>query len=184
MAEESSYWRKCSSCKKPIRFGKNYWVCSVSTCNRKRSALVFCSVPCWDAHLPIMNHREASTIERTAPSQQENNSTPTAATPPAASKGSAGTTPRANPTQGTSNNNEILVVASKVKDYIKEQSGMNTAASALEALSDRIRQLSNVGIENAKADERKTVMARDIGGIASRAPAQPSSGVVIRRRPG
>jgi hypothetical protein len=58
MSAESG-WRRCSSCKKEIGFTATYWVCNVSTCNRKRTGLVFCTTSCWDVHLPLMNHREA-----------------------------------------------------------------------------------------------------------------------------
>lgn len=64
-------WKKCNSCKKPIPFKAVYWVCNVSTCNRKRTGMSFCSVSCWDAHLPLMNHREAWAEERRAPSAEE-----------------------------------------------------------------------------------------------------------------
>jgi hypothetical protein len=57
--DASDAWRRCNSCKKPIAFGVRYWVCNVSTCNRKRTGLVFCNVSCWDAHLPLMNHRDS-----------------------------------------------------------------------------------------------------------------------------
>lgn len=67
MTNGPKVWRECSTCKKPIRSGQKYWVCSVSTCNRKRSSYVFCSVDCWDAHLPFANHREAWAVEETAP---------------------------------------------------------------------------------------------------------------------
>lgn len=60
-------WRRCSACKQSIELGSAYWVCSVSTCNRKRTALVFCSVTCWEVHLPAANHRQAWAEERTAP---------------------------------------------------------------------------------------------------------------------
>lgn len=66
-----TFWRKCSSCKKPIDYKANYWVCNVSTCNRKRTGLVFCDVSCWDAHVPMMNHRESWAEERKAPSKEE-----------------------------------------------------------------------------------------------------------------
>jgi hypothetical protein len=65
------HWRKCNSCKKPIAYLATYWVCNVSTCNRKRTGLVFCEVSCWDAHLPMMNHRESWAEERTAPTFEE-----------------------------------------------------------------------------------------------------------------
>ena len=64
-------WRRCSSCKKPIAFKALYWVCNVSTCTRKRTGLVFCTVSCWDAHVPQMNHRESWAEERKAPLREE-----------------------------------------------------------------------------------------------------------------
>jgi hypothetical protein len=65
------HWRRCNSCKKPIAYGATYYVCNVSTCNRKRTGLVFCEVSCWDAHVPGMNHRESWAEERHAPSLAE-----------------------------------------------------------------------------------------------------------------
>jgi hypothetical protein len=64
-------WRRCSSCKKSIPFKALYWVCNVSTCNRKRTGLAFCTVSCWDAHLGFANHRESWAEERTAPTEEE-----------------------------------------------------------------------------------------------------------------
>jgi hypothetical protein len=64
-------WKKCSSCKKPIAYGQAYWVCNVSTCNRKRTGLAFCEVSCWDAHVPLLNHRESWAEERIAPTFEE-----------------------------------------------------------------------------------------------------------------
>lgn len=65
------FWRRCNSCKKPIAYRGLYWVCNVSTCNRKRTGLVFCDVSCWDAHVPMMNHRESWAEERKAPTYDE-----------------------------------------------------------------------------------------------------------------
>lgn len=59
--------------------------------------------------------------------------------------------------------NEVLVVASKVKSYIRARSGMNTSGTVLDALSNKLRQLCDEAIERAKADGRKTVMDRDFG---------------------
>lgn len=58
---------------------------------------------------------------------------------------------------------EILVVTSKVKKFIKEKGGCNTSSETVEVLSKAIEQLCLRGIESAKSDGRKTVMARDIG---------------------
>ncbi len=57
--------------------------------------------------------------------------------------------------------NEILVVASKIKKYVRSVAGMSTSANVLPKLSDTIRSLCNQAIENARADGRKTVMDRD-----------------------
>jgi histone H3/H4 len=57
---------------------------------------------------------------------------------------------------------EILVVVSKVKAYIKEKSGgMNTSGSVAEALSRAVCKMCDEAIEKAKRDGRKTVMDRD-----------------------
>jgi len=55
----------------------------------------------------------------------------------------------------------ILVVASKVKNYIKDKSEMNTSAKVMEALTQKVSGLCDQAIENAKREGRKTVMDRD-----------------------
>lgn len=60
-------WSKCNICKKPIPFGGAYVKCTVSTCNRKRLQLIFCSHECWDAHNPDFNHRDPGYTEHVAP---------------------------------------------------------------------------------------------------------------------
>jgi histone H3/H4 len=57
---------------------------------------------------------------------------------------------------------DILVVASKVKKFIREKSGMNTSAEILEELSRKVEQLCLEAVEKAKADGRKTVKGRDL----------------------
>ena len=61
-----------------------------------------------------------------------------------------------------SEDKEILVIASKVKQYIRSRSDMNTSANVMAVLSDRIRALCDEAIENARRDKRKTVKDRDI----------------------
>jgi histone H3/H4 len=56
-----------------------------------------------------------------------------------------------------------LVVASKVKNYIREKSGMNTSASTIEALSEKVRHICDQAIAHAQHAKRKTVMDKDIG---------------------
>lgn len=57
---------------------------------------------------------------------------------------------------------EVLVVTSKVKKYIKQQGNCNTSADTIAVLSKAVEELCRKGMETAKADGRKTVMARDI----------------------
>ncbi len=61
----------------------------------------------------------------------------------------------------TTGGGEVLVVASKLKNYIREKSGMNTSAAVLDALSAKVRALCDQAIDNAKREGRKTVMDRD-----------------------
>lgn len=65
------------------------------------------------------------------------------------------------PSSEASDNDEILIVASKLKAYIKEKYDMNTAASVMEALSREVRRLSDRACEKARSEGRKTVMDRD-----------------------
>jgi histone H3/H4 len=48
-----------------------------------------------------------------------------------------------------------------VRKYIHDRSGLNTSASAYDALTEKIQRLCDAAIETAKADGRKTVMDRD-----------------------
>lgn len=56
---------------------------------------------------------------------------------------------------------ENLVVASKIKKTIKDKSGFNTSASVFDRLSEIVEKECNKAIENAKRENRKTVMDRD-----------------------
>ncbi len=61
--------------------------------------------------------------------------------------------------------NECLVVASKVKNYIRESSQLNTSAAVMDILSAQVKSLCDKAVENAKKDGRKTVMDRDFPGF-------------------
>jgi len=63
-------WMKCTECRTEIAYGATYWQCSVSTCNRSRMPLYFCSVTCWDSHLGTVRHRDAYAVEVRAPSKE------------------------------------------------------------------------------------------------------------------
>jgi hypothetical protein len=166
-----NFWRKCSSCKKQIGFGQKYWVCSVSTCNRPRTGLVFCDVRCFDAHVPMMNHRDAGAFERKAPSEAEYVRTKEEETRKSEAKLQAQTKAQsldASHSASTSgqtsplSDDEILVIASRVKDYIRSRSGMNTSASVLDVLSDFVRRSADRAIENARGTGRHTILDRDL----------------------
>jgi hypothetical protein len=144
LLETAQIWKPCSSCKKPIGLNSVYWVCNVSTCNRKRTGLVFCSVDCWDAHVPLYNHRESWAIESRSPKILDESTEEK----------------ELDMTEGNAEK-EVLVVASKLKSYIRAKSEMNTSAAVTDVLSDKIRELCDQAIENAKRDGRKTVMDRD-----------------------
>ena len=60
-----------------------------------------------------------------------------------------------------SDSNEVLVVASKVKAYIKESGDMKPSAGVLQVLSDRLRAACDQAIESARSEGRKTVLDRD-----------------------
>jgi histone H3/H4 len=56
---------------------------------------------------------------------------------------------------------QVLVVASKIKAYIKEKSGLNTSASVMETLTRVIENECDKAIAKAQKDKRKTIMDRD-----------------------
>ncbi|MDB5036690.1 MAG: hypothetical protein JWQ35_218 [Bacteriovoracaceae bacterium] len=151
-------WRKCSTCKNDILFGQIYYICDVSTCQAKRTNYAFCSVICWDGHLPIERHRadSASAIEKRAPRKgevpAENISAPQGRRIIA----------DAPSTSSTDDGDEILVVVSKTKKYIADKSGMNTSAGVYKILTEKIKRICDQGIEEAKRQGRKTVLDRDI----------------------
>jgi len=64
--------------------------------------------------------------------------------------------------QESGESKEVLVVASKVKNYIRSKSEMNTSGKVMEALTEKLRGLCDQAIENARREGRKTVMDRDV----------------------
>jgi len=232
---EATPWRRCSACKKPIALGAVYWACNVSTCNQKRTALCFCSVSCWEVHLPGANHREAWAVEKRAPttaapgdwagpprrpepppasghglpSGPSRRPEPPPASghglpsgpsrrpdaPPASGHGLPGgpsRRPDAPPASGgalpggpsrrpeagarrlvrgpaapapEAAPREVLIVASRLKEYVRARVGYNTSDRVLEPLSDIVRRVVDQAIENARRDGRMTVLDRDIPGL-------------------
>jgi hypothetical protein len=175
MDPASSQWRPCSSCKTAIPFETTYWVCNVSTCNRKRTGFVFCSVECWDTHLGVVYHRDSYALERRSPSaaqwrreqgQSAGARTAARSPKPASERANARPPRRIVPSTTAAPREErlprdVLIVSSKLKAYIRARSEMNTSDAALEPLSDAVRRLCDKAIEKARRAERKTVLARD-----------------------
>lgn len=135
-------WKKCSSCKKPIAYNSRYYVCSVSTCNSARTGYAFCSVPCFEVHLPSARHKDAAAIESKSPGREPARKIIASTTPPAA--------PR-----------EVLVIASRLKEFVQARADMNTSAAVMDVLSDHLRVICDRAIDHARAEGRKTLMDRD-----------------------
>jgi hypothetical protein len=166
MDATQTYWKLCSSCKKPIGFGALYQVCSVSTCNHVRRGLQFCTVSCWSAHVPILRHKDAWALEKTAPSREtwlkEEGASAGSSPAPSAPRAAVLVRPPSSASSlAPAPTEETLIVVSKLKAYIKARSDMNTSADAIDALSDKVRALCDAAIDVARADGRKTVMGRD-----------------------
>lgn len=142
-------WRKCGTCKKDIGFNQDYQQCSV--CKGKYA---FCSVECWDAHSPVMNHKSAWAEENRSPANA-------AGTPPAQPARRIVGAPSAPAGAPSSHETEVLIVASKLKQYVKDKYDLSTSASVMDALSREVRRLTDRAVEKAKADGRKTLMDRD-----------------------
>ena len=62
----------------------------------------------------------------------------------------------------------MLVVVSKLKQYIRARSGMNTSDGVTGVLSDHIRRLCDEAIRSAGRDSRKTVLDRDFPEVPRR----------------
>jgi hypothetical protein len=171
-AERSAdQFRVCSTCRTPIAFGARYYRCSVSTCNRARTALYFCSVPCWDAHVPEARHRDAWAEEARAPSREawEAEQRALAESERAERQDTPGKAmddkiPRDRKIVSAKSDDvprEVLIVVSKLKAYIKARSGFNTSDAVTDVLSDHLRRLCDLAIDNASVESRKTVLDRD-----------------------
>jgi hypothetical protein len=147
---ETTYWRKCGSCKKEIGYNDVYQVCSVSSCNKH----VYCSVNCWDLHNPIMNHKTSWAEERRSPSRQD------AVLEASEAPRRVIVTPKQTISE-SHDSQEVLIVASKLKQYIKDKYDMNTAASVMDSLSRNVRRMTDRAAEKARSEGRKTIMDRD-----------------------
>jgi hypothetical protein len=154
-----------------------HWVCSVSTCNRKGTGFVFCTVSCWDSHVADARHRDAWAVEKRAPSKEQwakelaESPAPAPAPAPASApvvqrrvvvgEAPAPTSSAGGP-QLADAEREILIVVSKMKKYIKDRSGFNCSDAVADMLSDHVRAVCDDAIRAAARDERKTVLDRDV----------------------
>ncbi len=148
-----TYWRKCGSCKKDIGFNKAYQVCSV--CKGKYA---FCSVDCWDQHVPVLNHKNAWAEEERSPAMS---TTPILNTNDQPVRRIVNSPSQAQTSSSSTMEAEILIVASKLKQYVKDKYDLNTSADVMDALSRDVRRLTDRAVEKARADGRKTLMGRD-----------------------
>lgn len=136
---------------------------------------------CFEAHLPGARHRDAGAIEKIAPktaeaaaalsggATAEGGSSGAAAGPASSAGGPRRIIPAQQPSVATYAStsgqsaipHDILIVASKLKDYIRARSEMNTSASVMDILSDIVRIECDRAIDNARREGRKTVLDRD-----------------------
>lgn len=117
---------------------------------------------CFEAHLPGARHRDAGAIEKIAPMTPE----PAASDSPVGEKrriipAQQASAPNRAPSSSSQIPHDILIVASKLKDYIRARSEMNTSASVMDILSDIVRIECDRAIDNARREGRKTVLDRD-----------------------
>lgn len=110
---------------------------------------------CWDEHSGVMNHKSAWAEENCAPSSGESES----------SGGRRRIVVSKSSGASTKNDSgvpkDVLIVASKLKNYIKMKHDYNTSGNVVDVLSDMVRYWCDEAVEKARADGRKTLMDRD-----------------------
>jgi histone H3/H4 len=133
--------------------------------------MLFCSLDCWQAHVPGARHRDAWATEERAPTRVELEERED---PHDKSRSAGGRTRMAEhneeegvETQAADADNEVLIVVSKLKKYIKARSGMNTSDKVAAVLSEQLREACREAIRLATADGRRTVLERDFPGKQS-----------------
>jgi histone H3/H4 len=186
-------------CKVAIGFEAEYFTCSVSTCNRKRTGLFFCSLACFEAHLPTARHRDAWAETQRSPSlaaaraereaeddDDEAEKTEERADLPLAAQrrivsAARPEAPEAGEERGESGS-DVLIVVSKLKKYVRDRSGMNTSDAVVAILSDHVRDLCREAIRQAGQDGRRTVLDRDFTKVLEQlAGATPEGNFRSRR---
>ncbi|EQC44006.1 hypothetical protein [Bacteriovorax sp. Seq25_V] len=56
---------------------------------------------------------------------------------------------------------DVLIVVSKLKKYVKDKHGLNTSGDVFKRLSDIVRVACDRACERSKQDGRKTLMEKD-----------------------
>ena len=116
---------------------------------------MFCSVPCFEMHLPGARHKDAAAIEHKAPALALSGREPQRTIVKSASSVTSSAQNRQQLPR------ETLIIASRLKEYIQARAEMNTSAGVMDVLSDYVRVICDRAIDTARADGRKTVLDRD-----------------------
>lgn len=113
----------------------------------------------------MARHRDASAVQERSPLSGEAVQGAAAVAPASPPSGARRIIPKTESTSPVSasaiRNDEILVVVSKVKDYIRSRSEMNTSSEIMPILSNVVRRLCDDAIDKARSEGRKTVLDRD-----------------------
>lgn len=151
----SSVWRKCGVCKKDIPLNSAYQKCSISSCRKN----TYCSVDCWAVHDSVMGHKSAYAEEEISPSHAEEERP---------RRRIVASKPKSNSSDQSNEDlpMDTLIVVSKLKAYVKAKSGFNTSGDVADELSKFVRLMVNDAIDEARAEGRKTLMARDFRNIS------------------
>lgn len=187
---EKKYWRKCAVCKKEIELGAIYQKCNVTSCKKHVFCSVECwdthqsimgHKSAWAEEnrapkvLSVEDLRERS-LQESEPSVAVGSVSSDGASrrilidPNKARLTESGicTQVRSTSHQIANANNiddelatDILIVASKLKKYVKDRYNLNTSANVFDKLSDYVRKITDQACEHAINDGRKTVMDRD-----------------------
>lgn len=120
-------------------------------------------------HIPTMKHRSSSAVERRSPTlaayQREKEQEAEKAARNAEAHQRAPKTRKTTQASGGGSlgtKEEVLIVASRLKDYVLEKYGLRVSANVVDVLSDRVRHLADEATTRAGFDGRKTIKDRDV----------------------
>jgi histone H3/H4 len=114
---------------------------------------------CFETHLPGARHKDAGAIEKTAP--RVPGEIAAESRPPARIMIKPQGATAAASSSNTAIPKEVLIIASRLKEYVQARSEFNTSASVMDVLSEHVRILCDRAMDNARAEGRKTVLDRD-----------------------